>query len=119
MDAGEPEFQNIYTTYQPKVLRHMQRMVGECEAEDLTQEVFVKVNQGLKSFRGEAQLSTWIYRIATNTALDRLRSPSYQRSVQDCFLPLPSGEVELEIDDQNPGRVRGFPWWSHRSIAKR
>jgi RNA polymerase sigma-70 factor (ECF subfamily) len=35
----------------------------------------------LESFRGESQLSTWIYRIATNAALDRLRSPSFQRTM--------------------------------------
>ncbi|MBI3609645.1 MAG: sigma-70 family RNA polymerase sigma factor [Nitrospirae bacterium] len=79
MTAGELEFQNIYETYQPRIHRYLTRLVGPFEAEDLTQEVFVKVNWALKSFRGESQLSTWIYRIATNTALDRLRSPSFQQ----------------------------------------
>jgi RNA polymerase sigma-70 factor (ECF subfamily) len=56
------------------------RLLGEAEAEDVTQDVFIKVNGALKDFRGESSFSTWIYRIATNTALDRLRSPSYQRA---------------------------------------
>jgi RNA polymerase sigma-70 factor (ECF subfamily) len=49
-------------------------------------ETFVKVHQSLKNFRGESQLSTWMYRIATNTALDKLRSPSFQRVVETSML---------------------------------
>jgi RNA polymerase sigma-70 factor (ECF subfamily) len=48
-------------------------MAGEAEAEDLAQEVFAKVSRSLGNFRGDADISTWVYRIATNTALDRLR----------------------------------------------
>jgi RNA polymerase sigma-70 factor (ECF subfamily) len=48
-------------------------MVGENEAEDLTQEVFVRIGRALKSFRGDSKLSTWIYQIATNAAMDRHR----------------------------------------------
>lgn len=82
MDANELEFQRIYDTFQPKILRYLTHLAGESEAEDLTQETFVKINQGLENFRGESQLSTWIYRIATNAALDKLRSPSFQRIAQ-------------------------------------
>jgi RNA polymerase sigma-70 factor, ECF subfamily len=78
MDAAGLNFQEIHAEYRPKILRFLTRMVGEFEAEDLTQEVFVKVSRSLSSFRGESQLSTWIYRIAANTALDRLRNPSYK-----------------------------------------
>jgi RNA polymerase sigma-70 factor, ECF subfamily len=82
MSANETEFQEIYTIFQPKILRYLTHFISESEAEDLTQETFVKVHQALESFRDESQLSTWIYRIATNTALDRLRSPSFQRVVE-------------------------------------
>jgi RNA polymerase sigma-70 factor (ECF subfamily) len=47
--------------------------VGESEAEDLTQSVMLKISEGLPDFRGDSNVSTWIYRIATNTALDKLR----------------------------------------------
>jgi len=72
------EFPRIYEAFQPKILRYLTRLVGDAEAEDLTQEVLIKVNEALPGFRGESQLSTWIYRIATNAALDRLRSPSFK-----------------------------------------
>jgi len=73
MVDNESPFQKIYDDFSPRILRYMTRMVGEAEAEDLTQEVFAKVGGALKRFRGESKLSTWIYQIATNTALDRLR----------------------------------------------
>lgn len=82
MSDNELEFQKIYETFQPKIHRYLTRLVDEHEAEDLTQEVFTKVSQGLKNFRGESQLSTWIYRIATNIAFDRLRNPYFQQMVQ-------------------------------------
>jgi RNA polymerase sigma-70 factor (ECF subfamily) len=82
MSFEGPEFQKVYETFQPRIQRYLASFVGEQEAEDLTQEVFIRVERALKTFRGEAQLSTWIYRIATNAAIDKLRSPSYQMAAQ-------------------------------------
>jgi RNA polymerase sigma-70 factor, ECF subfamily len=82
MRINESEFQEVYDTFQPKILRYLTHFIGESEAEDLAQETFIKVHQALNNLRDESQLSTWIYRIATNTALDRLRSPSFQRVVE-------------------------------------
>jgi len=47
MNDGGLEFQKIYQTYRPRILRYLVRLVGEHEAEVLTQEEFIKVNQGL------------------------------------------------------------------------
>ena len=74
MSETAVDFQQIHDSYRLRILRYLTRLVGEHEAEDLAQDVFVKVSEGLKTFRGEASLSTWIYRIATNVTLDRLRS---------------------------------------------
>ncbi len=73
--ADEPAgFDAIHETYRPKIVRYLARLVGEHDAEDLAQEVFVRVARGLPAFRGESRLSTWIYRIARNAAFDRLRA---------------------------------------------
>src|SRR4030066_945774 len=72
------EFEAIYVRYHPKIVRYLARFVGWHESEALPQEVFVKVGRSLASFRGESRISTWIYRIATNAALDRLRKPSFE-----------------------------------------
>ena len=93
------DFEQIYTEFRPKIHRFLVGMVGEYEAEDLTQEVFIKVNRALETFRGESELSTWIYRIATNTALDRLRSPSFQRTEQKSAANPAVPDVESENDD--------------------
>jgi RNA polymerase sigma-70 factor, ECF subfamily len=85
-DVTELRFQEVYDTFQPKVLRYLLRLVGESDAEDLTQEVFVKIGQRLETFRGEARLSTWVYRVATNAALDRLRSASFRQEVRTSSL---------------------------------
>jgi RNA polymerase sigma-70 factor (ECF subfamily) len=85
MNDVELTFDEIYRTYRVRILHYMSRLVGEAESEDLTQETFVKVNKKLDGFRGEStsQLITWLYRIATNTALDRLRSPSFRELVKN------------------------------------
>jgi RNA polymerase sigma-70 factor (ECF subfamily) len=97
----ESDFQKIYETFRPKILRYLTRLIGEHEAEDITQEVFIKVNQALRTFRGESQLSTWIYRIATNTALDRLRSPAFKQMAQERLLKASMGDGVIEDDDKD------------------
>ena len=77
--ANSGEFTAIYAAFQPKIYRYLARLVGKQVAEDLTQEVFVKVGKALSTFHNESQLSTWIYRIATNTAIDRMRNPAFQQ----------------------------------------
>ena len=73
MEKKELEFSNIYDQYHEKICRYVERMVGINDAEDVTQEVFMKINKGLKDFEGKSALSTWAYRIATNSALDKIR----------------------------------------------
>ena len=81
--SGEPtgaalDFQRVYDELQPRIRRYLARLAGPGEADDLSQETFARVSQALAGFRGEAALSTWIYRIATNVAFDRARSPGFQ-----------------------------------------
>lgn len=73
----EPElFRTLYDANHNRVHRLLGRIVGPQEAEDLTQIVFAKATRALPQFRGDAQTSTWLYRIAANTASDWLRSRS-------------------------------------------
>ena len=90
MSTDTLEFEKVHETFRSKIHRYLARLVGEQEAEDLTQEVFVKVNRALDTFRAESQLSTWIYRIATNTAVDRMRKSSFRQ-----------GAGQLPFDDTN------------------
>ena len=94
--SDDEEFQKIHEAFRPKIHRYLTRLVGEHEAEDLTQEVFVKVSRALKTFRGESQLSTWLYRIATNAAIDKMRSLSFRQDAQ-----------KSSLDDSNEDEDRG------------
>ena len=85
------DFQEIYTEFQPKIHHYLSRMMGPEEAEDVVQEVFEKVNRSLDGFKGQSKLSTWIYRIATNTAIDRLRSAAHKHSSKQAALEETAG----------------------------
>lgn len=78
MSRGTLAFQAVHERFRSRVMRYLTRLVGDGDAEDLTQSVMLKVSEGLPNFRGDSSLSTWIYRIATNTALDRLRRKTIQ-----------------------------------------
>lgn len=67
------EFEQIYNTYMTKIFRLCLGYINDEEhARDLTQETFVAVWQGLGKFRNEADIGTWIYKIATNMCLRRM-----------------------------------------------
>lgn len=70
----ERAFRRLVEKYQERVYGHVRKMVIDQQtADDLTQETFVKVWKKLETFRGQSQLFTWIYRIATNECLQFLR----------------------------------------------
>jgi RNA polymerase sigma-70 factor (ECF subfamily) len=106
---NQTEIKEIYQEFQPKIRHYLSRMLGDQAAEDIAQEVFAKVSRRLDSFKGISTFSTWIYRIATNTALDKLRSPSFKRSSQHTTLEDCSGienrnawtgQVEPTVDQE-------------------
>jgi RNA polymerase sigma-70 factor (ECF subfamily) len=91
---SEKNFSGIYNEYYPKISHYLTRLVGDYEAEDVAQTVFEKVSKNLSDFKGESKISTWIFRIATNTALDRLKSSSYKRTSSGPLAPAPLQTVE-------------------------
>lgn len=93
------EFHQIYKEFYPKIVRYLHKLLdNKDEAEDLTQEVFIKINSGLEKFEGKSKLSTWIYKIATNTAYDYFRSVSFQKGTKQTL----SGEfLEENKEDKN------------------
>jgi len=101
VSGKEQNFQAIYAEFQPRILRFITNMVGDTDAEDLTQEIFIKVSRALPDFHGDSSLSTWLYRIANNAAVDRLRSPVYRLSTQRIEQTNPTDDLEAEVDDRN------------------
>jgi RNA polymerase sigma-70 factor (ECF subfamily) len=64
-----PALHALYERYRRRVFALIARIVGAQDAEELTQDVFLRAFRGLDRFRGDAQLSTWMYRLAVNAAL--------------------------------------------------
>ena len=95
-------FRTLYAANHERVRRVLARLVGPLEAEDLTQTVFAKAAKALPTFRGDADASTWLHRIATNVASDWLHSRSTHES--KVTVPLPgqsdddTGVAALELD---------------------
>lgn len=109
MDSFTEDFKAIHASYHPRICRYLARLVGQSEAEDLAQEVFVRVSRGLPDFRGDAKLSTWIYRIATNVATDRLRSRSFKETQSDKAISHREGsvgEADALPDEKSPSLER-------------
>jgi RNA polymerase sigma-70 factor (ECF subfamily) len=74
LDGDRNKYGILVERYQSMIFRTCLGYVHNKEdANDLTQEVFIRAYQSLKSFRGEAAFSTWIYRIAVNTSLNKVR----------------------------------------------
>ena len=73
-------YTEIYNNFSPKILRYLNSTFSIEDSEDLLQEIFMKVYNSLNAFRNESSLNTWIYKIATNTVIDKLKSSSYKFS---------------------------------------
>ena len=76
----EAAFNAFVLRYQERVFRLLLRMLGDrAEAEDLAQEVFISIFKAIDGFRGDSQLSTWVYRVAANHCRNRIKYLSRRR----------------------------------------
>jgi RNA polymerase sigma-70 factor (ECF subfamily) len=93
----------IYEAYFDKIYRYIvMRIRNEMEAEDLTQQVFMKVLQSISSFKSQGvPFSSWVYRIAHNQVVDFLRQQNRKSTVDIEGLPLPdTGDDPQHIMEQ-------------------
>ena len=93
----------LYRDHRRFVAANLYRVLGDRgELDDLIQEVFVVAFRGIERFRGEAKLTTWLYRICVNVALGRLRSRGRKP------IPVPQAEpvgIQEKSDDDSPERL--------------
>jgi RNA polymerase sigma-70 factor (ECF subfamily) len=71
---GDPGFQRIHSAYYTKVRSYAAKLIGRDEADDVAQEVFVKVSRALDTLADPARLASWIYAITLNTVRDTARA---------------------------------------------
>lgn len=97
---SKPDFQVIHDTFRKRILSYLSHFVGRDDAEDLTQEVFEIINRSLGRFEERSKLSTWIFRIATNTAIDRLKSRPREKSLINLRGDIPAGRKDIPMDQR-------------------
>ena len=95
------EFDRLYRDHVDLIYRYAYRLCGETEsAKDLVQETFLNAYRGLKDFRGEARVSTWLYTIASRACIRMRRKrkgePEHELSLDE-FVPTSEGEFRLQI----------------------
>jgi len=95
-------FNEIVSRYKNRVHNFVCRMVGPgTDAEDLTQETFVRAYMNIKSFQSRASLNTWLYRIATNICIDYTRKARKTRAMTASF--------QREDDEDNVDAAADLP----------
>lgn len=94
-------FDKLYREHVDLVYRYAHRLCGEAEsAKDLAQETFLNAYRGLKDFRGDSRISTWLYTIASRACLRmrRKRKGAVERELSlEEFVPTSEGEFRLQI----------------------
>lgn len=87
--SDETAFNELVLQYQGQIYRLLLRMLSDpAEAEDVAQEVFITVFKSIGGFRGDAKLSTWLYRVASNHGKNRIK-----------YLARRARDTKREIDD--------------------
>jgi RNA polymerase sigma-70 factor, ECF subfamily len=104
--GDEAGYNYLVGKYHRQIIHFLFRMVhNEAIAEELAQEVFLRVYRSRESYRAEAKFSTWLYRIATNLAVNHARDTKYERTAQTLELDAPDSESgstpEVADDDPN------------------
>ena len=108
LQAGQVDaFESLFERYSSRIYRQAMQFLGnEAEAEEVMQEVFLALYEKAQTFRGEAAVSTWLYRLAANAAISRLRRRSRQREVSlEAHAP--------QFADDGHHRERPVVDWSH------
>ena len=97
--GDEAGFPLLVEKYRRQMVHYMYRMVhNQAVAEELAQEVFLRVYRARASYRAEAKFSTWIYRIATNLGVNHARDTRHERGAQTVYLDQPDPETGMSPD---------------------
>ncbi len=97
-------FDELVSHYEKRVFNFAYRIAGNYDdANDVAQEAFVRVFNSIHTFRGDANFTTWIYRIVTNVYLDeRKKSKSHRQTSLDEYIELDENSVSRQIEDDTP-----------------
>jgi RNA polymerase sigma-70 factor, ECF subfamily len=104
-EGDEAGFNYLAVKYHRPMINFLYRMVGNhAVAEELAQEVFLRVYRARSSYRAEARFTTWLYRIATNLAVNHARDTRHERTAQTIYLDATDEETGAtpDVADDDP-----------------
>jgi RNA polymerase sigma-70 factor (ECF subfamily) len=104
-------FDYLIQKYRRPIVNFMYRMVrNQAVAEELAQEVFLRVYRSRETYRAEARFSTWLYRIATNLGVNYARDTRHERTASTIYLDEPDSETGTtpDVADNTPGAEAGL-----------
>ena len=94
-------FGEVVARYKAKIYNYVYRMTGSADdAEDLTQEVFIRMYTSIDSFRGQSSLNTWLFRIAGNLCIDRFRRSKNRTPAYSLDEPVGDDAQAREVADE-------------------
>lgn len=99
--GDQSSFKELFDNYHAYIFNVCYRFVGDIhEAEDATQDVFIKIYRSIRKFRGDSSLSSWIYRIAVNTCLNLQRRKKFNYYVSlDFLMADKSSDQPFDVDN--------------------
>jgi RNA polymerase sigma-70 factor, ECF subfamily len=98
-EGDDSGFSILIEKYRKQIVHFMFRMSrNQAVAEELAQEVFLRVYRSRQTYRAEAKFSTWLYRIATNLGVNHARDTKYERTAQNVYLDQPDAETGTTPD---------------------
>ena len=104
-EGDDSGFNFLIEKYRKPIINFMYRMVhNQAVAEELAQEVFLRVYRSRETYRAEAKFTTWLYRIATNLGVNHARDTKHERSAQTIYLDAPDEETGTtpDVADDEP-----------------
>ncbi|MBT9332420.1 sigma-70 family RNA polymerase sigma factor [Acidipila sp. 4G-K13] len=104
-DGDDAGFNILIEKYRKPIIHFMFRMVhNQAVAEELAQEVFLRVYRSRQTYRAEARFTTWLYRIATNLGVNHARDTKHERAAQNVYLDQPDPETGTtpDVADSRP-----------------
>ena len=133
-DGDASAFERLYRAHLPRVHSLARRMAGRDQADELTQDIFVRTWQKLRTFRGDSAFGTWLHRLAINTIIERHRSDALRRArtgddpvaVERASVPPSRADLSLDFEQAiaqlPPGAREVFvlhdmEGYKHREIA--
>jgi RNA polymerase sigma-70 factor (ECF subfamily) len=97
--GDESAFNYLAGKYHRPIIHFLFRMVrNQAVAEELAQDVFLRVYRSRQSYRAEARFTTWLYRIATNLAVNHARDTRHERAARSVYLDAPDEETGTTPD---------------------